>query len=460
MNKILLIDKGISSIHDLRKSLEDKGIVLISEQDIGKILARLKEERIDMIAIDSSLSKEVLSSKNFMRLAEGIPKMVLMKKDAASGNSLWLRDESAFPVQEPVTLKELNCWIKKLTAVRQSRDENRYLSAGLIARKNEFSFFEDITKIFNSASELKKDLVSIIEKVKALTAAGDWALLLNDEPMFEIIPLKFSKKIQKYVFSKNAGISSQVMEAGVPLNIPDVSHDSRFNKSSDNFSGLKIRSMLCVPLKIRNRSVGVLMLVNKKGDVPFIENDMNLAMSTAGLAAMAIERAFLYQKIKYDELTNLYNATYLREAIDMEIQRAERYGSLFSIIFMDIDDFKKVNDKFGHLFGSRVLIEMAQLLQENLRKIDVITRYGGDEYVMILPQTSQQISITVAERLRRIIEKNVFLKSSGYHIRLTASFGIASYPDNAGTREELLKIADDAMYHGKFLTKNIVYTPK
>ncbi|MDH4028724.1 MAG: diguanylate cyclase, partial [Nitrospirota bacterium] len=353
MNKILLIDKGMSSIHDLRKSLEDKGMVLISEQDIGKTVARLKDERIDMIAIDSSLSKEALRSKDFMRLAEGIPKMVLMQKGAASasGNSIWLRDESAFPVREPVTLKELNCWIKKLTAVRQARDENRYLSAGLIARKNEFSFFEDITKIFNSASELKKDLVSIIEKVKALTAAGDWALLLNDEPMFEIIPLKFSKKIQKYVFSKNAGISSQVMEAGVPLNIPDVSHDSRFNKSSDNFSGLKIRSMLCVPLKIRNRSVGVVMLVNKKGDVPFIENDMDLAISTAGLAAMAIERAFLYQKIKYDELTNLYNATYLRESIDMEIQRAERYGSLFSIIFMDIDDFKKVNDRFGHLFG-------------------------------------------------------------------------------------------------------------
>ena len=104
--------------------------------------------------------------------------------------------------------------------------------------------------------------------------------------------------------------------------------------------------------------------------------------------------------------------------------------------------------------------EIAGLLKKNLRKLDVITRYGGDEYVIIMPQTARQSCMFVAERLRREIEKEEFLKSEGLAIKLTASFGVASYPDNARNKEELLKIADKAMYHGKFLTKNIVFEAK
>jgi diguanylate cyclase (GGDEF)-like protein len=127
---------------------------------------------------------------------------------------------------------------------------------------------------------------------------------------------------------------------------------------------------------------------------------------------------------------------------------------------MDMDNFKKINDRFGHLVGSRTLIEIAQLLQKNLRLVDIISRYGGDEFVIILPQTPRESSFLVAERLRKVIEKNVFLKQEDYSIRLTASFGVASFPDDARNKEELLDIADKAMFRGKFSTKNIVFEAK
>lgn len=158
-----------------------------------------------------------------------------------------------------------------------------------------------------------------------------------------------------------------------------------------------------------------------------------------------------------DDLTGLYNIRFLNQSIDIEIERSHRFGSIFSVIFMDIDDLKKVNDRFGHLAGSRVLIETARILKGNMRKVDIIIRYGGDEFVIIMPQTSKESGFMVADRLRRTIEESVFLKSEGHPVRITASFGVASFPVNAKDKEELLLIADKALYHGKFSTKNVVY---
>jgi diguanylate cyclase (GGDEF)-like protein len=124
---------------------------------------------------------------------------------------------------------------------------------------------------------------------------------------------------------------------------------------------------------------------------------------------------------------------------------------------MDIDYFKHINDQYGHLVGSKVLVEIGQILLKSLRSIDIVARYGGDEFVIVLPQTPPTSAKHIAERMRKAVENNVFLKKEGYSLRMTASFGVASYPESAQSKDDLIRLADEAMYRVKHQTRNAVY---
>ncbi len=157
-----------------------------------------------------------------------------------------------------------------------------------------------------------------------------------------------------------------------------------------------------------------------------------------------------------DDLTDLYNQRYLPMVLDTEIARAKRACTKFSVLFMDLDHFKKVNDNKGHFVGSQLLIEMGKIVKENVRSCDYGFRYGGDEFVILLVDTDATGAQVVAERLRRQVEESTFLVD-GHTLRLTVSVGVACYPDHAQTRQEVIKMADEAMYHGKHKSRNVVY---
>lgn len=170
------------------------------------------------------------------------------------------------------------------------------------------------------------------------------------------------------------------------------------------------------------------------------------------------ERGAQTQNLIYiDDLTKLYNSRYLNVVLDRELKRSERYRNFFSVLFMDLDFFKRVNDSHGHLVGTRVLVEAGNVLRQCVRETDTVVRYGGDEFVVLLVETKAEEALVVAERMRKMIEEKAFGAELGLDIRLTISIGIAAFPEHALTKQHLLTLADQAMYRGKDSTRNVVY---
>ncbi len=155
-----------------------------------------------------------------------------------------------------------------------------------------------------------------------------------------------------------------------------------------------------------------------------------------------------------DDVSGLFNHRYLEVALEREMKRVEHYSSHLAVLFIDVDAFKLVNDTHGHMVGSQVLGEFGSLLKLSVRDVDVVIRYGGDEYTVILVETNCSIATMVAERIRSQVEAHQFLKAEGYNIRLTCSIGYACCPEDTSSKEELLEMADKAMYAGKASGKN------
>ena len=185
---------------------------------------------------------------------------------------------------------------------------------------------------------------------------------------------------------------------------------------------------------------------------------LNFFYRQVRFALLNAERGSQTQNLIYiDDLTKLYNSRYLNVVLDRELKRSERYRNFFSVLFMDLDFFKRVNDAHGHLVGTRALVEAGGVLRACVRETDTVVRYGGDEFVVLLVETRAEEAMLVAERMRTMIEEKQFGQEMGLDIRLTISIGIAAFPEHATTKQHLLNLADQAMYRGKDSTRNVVY---
>ena len=219
------------------------------------------------------------------------------------------------------------------------------------------------------------------------------------------------------------------------------------------------RGMIVMPLQVQEDLIGVIKVPLLENDVVTEEGAENV---TRYITAVAQVLSNIYQLTRSrdlamrDDLTKAFNRRFFESYLDEEIERSRRYGSLFSIIFLDLDDLKMVNNIYGHLTGSRTLQEVAKRILSAVRGIDKVVRFGGDEFCIILPQTDQDQAMAVANRVRRAMTSSSFHVDPDIDISITASFGIACYPTHAVTKEDLVRQADAAMYRVKSTTKNAV----
>lgn len=307
--------------------------------------------------------------------------------------------------------------------------------------------------------ELFKDTMRILGEV--LEIDEYCIMLLQDGRLtIEVAHGMNYELVEKVSFSLDEGASGKVARTGKAVLIQDVSKEKNFLF----YKGLKkdIGSFLSVPLLVKGEVIGVLN-THRPHKNAFRNADLDLFTSVAEHVAVAVEKARILAKSKEDaardELTKLYNRRFFFESLTKEIKRAKRYNKIFSIVMMDIDHFKSYNDLNGHLQGDNALRQTARIMEENLRGEDIVARFGGEEFILLLPEIDNAHAVTAAEKLRRKIFDAVY---SGEDLlpggRLTASFGVSSFPEDGDEGLQLIDVADKALYMSKSKGRNRVFS--
>ena len=330
------------------------------------------------------------------------------------------------------------------------------------------SILYNISQAVNFIDDLKRLISVILDKAIETVNAEKGSLMLYD-PADNTLQVKvvYGLKDKKHENDINNGIiECQKMkpESGIAGKVFTEKksiitnlggQDPRFNQLSGGDSN--VSSLICVPLIAKGECIGIINITNKKNGKLFNKKDLEFVEALANQAAIAVDNAQLYELATKDGLTKLYIHRHFYFLLESEIKRVQRYHHVLSLLMLDIDNFKHVNDTYGHLVGDMVLKEIAATIQKTIRHVDIPARYGGEEFTIILPETAALNAVTIAERLRKKISEIEVKVDDNTIIRPTVSIGIAEYPNAADDIKDLIDWADKALYVSKENGKNCIH---
>ena len=407
---------------------------------------------------DFLIRAPVLSNDELGELSNAFNKMLSELTDL-SANKIQA-DQDLMMVQERLQLQDR---LEEKSAIIERTNKT------LEKLVQDLSLIYEIGQEVSSIIDLDSLYATITDTLRRYLHISEFAILIYDEKKEELhISAAYgfpdTDAILRTTFRKGEGITGLVAETGKKIYIKDTSRETRFLHYKGECPP-KESSFLSIPLTYKEDVLGVINFA-RRGMSNFSYQDVKMLSLVANQVALAIANAKLYTMTRElsvkDELTGINNRRYFQQMLQMEWKRAVRFHRHLSLVMVDVDYFKTYNDTFGHLQGDIALKHIGNLIGRNLREVDTVARFGGEEFVLLLPDTDKRGAIAVAEKVRLLIENHVFLTEDHRETRpVTISAGLSTYPDDVDGMDDLIDHADIALYRAKENGRNCTecYTP-
>lgn len=318
----------------------------------------------------------------------------------------------------------------------------------------------ELGKAVTSTLDREEILQIILNRLSQLIRAQNWTLYLMDESkrelQFAVVVGLEGRDLAGMRLKVGEGLAGKVAESGAPILVSDTTHDPHFDHRVDDQTGFKTHSLITLPLTLGDKVIGVLQIINPESRELFKERFFPILQILSDFVAIAINNANNHEKMEKlvvtDDVSGYYNSRYLHQRLAEIIES----GRMTSLVFLDMDDFKNIVDTYGHPMGSKTLKEVAQVIASQLTEEDFLVRYGGDEYVVVLPDQDKSKALRTVQDIHAALNEAVFLKDEGHNVKVSASFGIANFPEDASDLKSLLLSADISMYKSKDQGKNSI----
>ncbi len=412
-------------------------------------LAALAREPADLVVSD--LEMPGLSGLDLLeevrRAHPGTDFVVLTGRSSVDSAVAALRMGAADYLTKPIQPRELSSAVHRVLGHKRAIRENARLRGALATLESCRTLMHclDSGEVYAVALEL---LLRAIPRRRGIALFRRSAIPLSDGIAFRGFPEAEARRLRHVLVQEKAVAIESMQRVEV---VSGGAMDAVMRAASAPGT-----PVLVVPLRGRESEAGVVWIF--EDGKPFEEADLEQASLIAQHAEIALSNAERYLRAKerafIDDVTEVYNARYLLQATEHEIQRAARYGTELCVLFLDLDRFKLVNDQYGHLVGSQTLRQLSQVLRHCIRQVDTLARYGGDEFTILLADTDLETGLQVAERIRSSVAAARFEGQGAGPLQVTLSVGVAAFPTHGQSAEGLLDVADKAMYRAKSLGRN------
>ena len=392
------------------------------------------------------------------------PIMAIISKDETKGIHSAIRSDIECYLISPFYKEELDQKLKTLI-------DKSSLIESLYRDRKDLEALLELTSLASSTLNPKEVLYLIVKKISEIlkvTRCSMISINAEDQRYAQVLSTfedpsitNIRLDLEKYPEIRNA------LSSRKPVIIKDAQKDPLMKEVKEVIAPLGIRSILVIPIFFREEIIGTMLLRTSRANHAFTKREIQLCVALANASSHALYNAFLFQKLYRekakleklaitDYLTGIYNLRYFYSRLEEEFSRAERYQMPLSCIMLDIDHFKKINDSYGHRIGDFILREFSQLVKRYTRKSDLLARYGGDEFILLLPQTSLKGALNEARRLQKVVREIRFRQlKEGQGIRV--SFGMSCFPDKGiKNPDDLINFADNALYKAKEKGRDLI----